>query len=136
VIDRAKAADSRSLAEKRPADAAVRDLENQHGSEPPPAPSAERQALLTSQERPGLMPSSERLGLTPSEVLEASSMLNPNAHPLLQLQALAELDRKDPDRVKLVNHGTWDGRWACPMVSDRRFEDTKQFGHSLAEWQT
>ena len=82
------------------------------------------------------MPSSERLGLTPSEVLEASSMLNPNAHPLLQLQALAELDRKDPDRVKLVNHGTWDGRWACPMVSDRRFEDTKQFGHSLAEWQT
>lgn len=50
--------------------------------------------LLLTQERAGLMPSSERLGLTPSEVLEASSMLNPDVHPLLQLQALAELDRK------------------------------------------
>lgn len=34
VIDRAKAADSRFVAEKRPADVGVRDLEDQHASEP------------------------------------------------------------------------------------------------------
>lgn len=51
-------------------------------------------------------------------------MLNSDVHVVLQLQALAELDRKDPDRVKLQDHGTWDGRWACPMVSDWKTRST------------
>ena len=61
---------------------------------------------------------SEAMQLEANEILEAASMLTSGVHPLLQLQALAELDRRDPDRVRLKDHGTWDGRWACPMVSD------------------
>ena len=33
-------------------------------------------------------------------------------HPLLQLQALAEMDRREPSEVRENDHGTWDGRWA------------------------
>ena len=35
-------------------------------------------------------------------------------HPLLQVQALAALDRLDPELGAVHDHGSWDGRWQFP----------------------
>eukprot|EP00435_Cladocopium_sp_Y103_P018581 s757_g4.t1 len=115
LLSRARALEEeteQTQGEKRPPDVAIEELYQQtsdaRGSEDP---------------LPGAGPS-EALQLDANEVLEAASMLTSGVHPLLQLQALAELDRRDPDRVKLKDHGTWDGRWACPMVSDWKTRST------------
>lgn len=38
-------------------------------------------------------------------------------HPLLQVQALAALDRLDPELNEVNDHGSWDGRWQLPSRS-------------------
>ena len=43
----------------------------------------------------------------------------PATHPLFQVQAQAILDRLDPETYQVRDHGTWDGRWEMPMISDK-----------------
>ena len=54
---------------------------------------------------------------------------NQSAHPLLQLQALVEMDRREPLDVMETDHGTWDGRWA--LLCERDWELQRQLGQSL-----
>ena len=41
-----------------------------------------------------------------------------NQHPLLQVQALAAMDRLDPSVTAVEDHGSWDGRWQLPSRSE------------------
>lgn len=50
-------------------------------------------------------------------------------HPLLQLQALVEMDRREPLSVAETDHGSWDGRWA--MVCERDWQLLRQLGQQL-----
>lgn len=50
-------------------------------------------------------------------------------HPLLQLQALVEMDRREPLTVVETDHGSWDGRWA--MVCERDWKILQQLGQQL-----
>ena len=47
-----------------------------------------------------------------------------DVHPLLQLQAQAELDRRNPVDCLEVDHGSWDGRWS--MLCEREWELQKE----------
>lgn len=52
------------------------------------------------------------------EILEASAINNSAVHPLFRVQAQAMIDQIEPTRCQVHDHGTWDGRWSMPMVSD------------------
>ena len=52
------------------------------------------------------------------ELMEATSVSNPSVHPLFRLQAQAMLDRQDPEKCRVEDHGSWDGRWELPSVCD------------------
>ena len=39
-------------------------------------------------------------------------------HPLKQIQALAKLDRLDPEGAKVQDHGTWRGYWPLPSRTE------------------
>ena len=69
-------------------------------------------------------PAFEALTMTWEQLCNVSE--STTVHPLLQLQALAEMDRREPLEVRENDHGTWDGRWAiCVNMTGR-------FSHSWA----
>ncbi len=51
------------------------------------------------------------------------------SHPLLQLQAVSEMDRRSPVDSLEYDHGSWDGRWA--FLCERDWEVMKQMGNML-----
>ena len=52
-----------------------------------------------------------------------------DVHPLLQLQAQADLDRWDPTALDEDDHGTWDGRWS--FICERDWKTLKEMGKQL-----
>ena len=50
-------------------------------------------------------------------------------HPLLRLQAQADLDKKDPTQFREVDHGSWDGRWS--MLCEREWELQRELCQQL-----
>ena len=49
---------------------------------------------------------------------------DPNNHPLVHVQAMAELDKMNPAQCMVHDHGTWDGRWPMPTRSDWEAQET------------
>ena len=52
-----------------------------------------------------------------------------DVHPLVRLQAQAELDKKDPLSFCEADHGSWDGRWS--MLCEREWELQKELCQQL-----
>lgn len=55
----------------------------------------------------------ETLAATRQQLVDWASDSN-RQHPLLQVQALAAMDRLDPAAAAVEDHGSWDGRWQLP----------------------
>ena len=64
----------------------------------------------------------EALVLDWSQLCELAST-SADVHPLLQLQARAEMDRRDPVECLETDHGSWDGRWS--FLCERDWEVQK-----------
>ena len=64
----------------------------------------------------------EALVLDWNQLCELASS-SADVHPLLQLQARAELDRRDPVECLETDHGSWDGRWS--FICERDWEVQK-----------
>lgn len=78
--------------------------------------------------------------LTPSEALAFEALVmthaeierianDPAVHPLLALQAQADIDRWNPLDAQEGDHGTWDGRWA--YLCERDWQLIEELGKSL-----
>ena len=61
----------------------------------------------------GATPAFEALALT-SEEIDQIAYGSEQVHPLLQVRALAEHDRRFPFDFQEYDSGTWDGRWSLP----------------------
>ena len=67
--------------------------------------------------------------LMSKEQLENLAQERADVHPLLQLQAQADLDRWDPTALDEDDHGTWDGRWS--FICERDWKTLKDMGKQL-----
>ena len=105
VLDRAREVDERSTGTKRSAEAPVEQLRCE-------AEGSQEGAILASGE--GVGPLQEAMTLTREDVVNMAYEKNAAAHPLIQVQALAALDREDPEQAVVGDHGSWDGRWPLP----------------------
>lgn len=56
------------------------------------------------------------LALDREEVIDLANS-HEDIHPLQRLQAVAALDRLNPETHRVKDHGTWDGRWPLPSRS-------------------
>ena len=74
----------------------------------------------TSSNRPAF----EALTMTLEE-LQHLGYPGDDVHPLLRIQALAELDRLQPSawRDECQDHGSWDGRWSMPSTSQHNLRE-------------
>ena len=54
---------------------------------------------------------------------------NVNIHPLLALQAQADIDRRSPLDAAEFDHGTWDGRWE--FLCEREWNQQVELGKQL-----
>ena len=105
VLDRAREVDERSAGAKRIAEDPVEELRRE-------AEGSQEGATLVSGE--GVGPLQEALTLTREDVVNMAYEKNAAAHPLIQVQALAALDRENPEQAVVGDHGSWDGRWPLP----------------------
>ena len=64
----------------------------------------------------------ETLELTREQLVEWSNGTS-SQHPLVQIQALATLDRLDPESAAVVDHGSWDGRWQLPTKTEWKVKE-------------
>ena len=53
-------------------------------------------------------------------------------HPLLQVQAMAEADRRMPADCGEGDHGSWDGRWS--FLCERDWKLMQEDGSTMAKW--
>ena len=74
----------------------------------------------------------EALVLDWSQLCELAST-SADVHPLLQLQARAEMDRRDPVECLETDHGSWDGRWS--FLCERDWEVQKSSVPTSTLWQ-
>ena len=63
-------------------------------------------------------PLNETMFVSLERLVELAAEENHNVHPLLKIQALAALDKRNPETCVVRDHGTWDGRWPLPSRSD------------------
>lgn len=96
---------------KRTAEVPVEELQRR---DPPPAPTADEA------ETPVPLTSNQQLFdanmVTKEDVL--ASLGDPNVHPLVHLYHQACVDRQQPLENKVLDHGSWDGRWPLPSRSE------------------
>ena len=85
------------------------------------------QVSAASADPPQTVAAFEALVMTVEELRTMSE--NRQIHPLLQLQAMADLDRHEGHVDEEPDHGTWDGRWA--MLCENDWNLLQQLGHSL-----
>ena len=108
--------------EKRPPELDSSQLHSQQQQEAVGGPQATSTAGDAPQPYP--LPSSteaegsDTLMVEMNEILEACAINNSQVHPLFRVQAQAWKDRLDPSSCLIEDHGTWDGRWSLPMVTD------------------
>lgn len=74
----------------------------------------------------------ETLELTREQLVEWSDGTS-SQHPLVQIQALAVMDRLDPESAAVVDHGSWDGRWQLPTTTEWKVEGSTWV--DLALWE-
>ena len=55
-------------------------------------------------------------------------------HPLRQIQAMAALDRLDPEGCDVKDHGSWKGQWQLP--SRTQWERREALEFDMAHWTT
>ncbi|CAK9110253.1 unnamed protein product [Durusdinium trenchii] len=84
----------------------------------------ENAALLTQHVA---LPAFEALVLTHGELQSLSERMD--VHPLLRLQAQADLDRREGNVLSEPEHGTWDGRWA--FLCERDWHLLRELGLQL-----
>ncbi|CAJ1401481.1 unnamed protein product [Effrenium voratum] len=88
---------------KRPGDL----LERSSQASKPPEPPATGMAISPEEGHEAF----SAIRLTNDEVRNMVEACE-NRHPLLKVQAMAELDRRNPVERMENDHGTWDGRWS------------------------
>ena len=136
LLERAREVDEQFGGEKRPPEVPTSELHQQQQAQPTsiqpfsglPQPSSLPQSTqLQSQptdldDAPTPYPTEaagdEAMMIEAYEILEASAINNSAVHPLFRAQAQAMIDQIEPTRCQVHDHGTWDGRWSMPMVSD------------------
>ena len=142
LLERARGVDEQSGGEKRPPDVTTFDLHQQQQEQSHSLPSSQFQPASVLQQPSSLpqqstqqqpqpfeldtsttppMPTTtddDTLMVEAREILEASAINNSAVHPLFRVQAQAMIDQMEPTRCQVHDHGTWDGRWPLPMVSD------------------
>lgn len=72
-------------------------------------------------------PAFEALSMTWEQLCNVQG--SAGSHPLLQLQAASEMDRRSPLDSAEYDHGTWDGRWA--FLPERDWQTMQALGNSL-----
>ena len=113
-IQRARSLDSTlapQVGDKRAA-AGPPDLEAERAKPVPPGPPPEAST-------PGAAPAFEALFLSWEQLCNLAESTE-NIHPLLRLEAFAEMDRRAPFDCLEADHGSWDGRWS--FLCEREWE--------------
>ena len=112
ALVRAREVDDRGL--KRQASIPTGELEQQdQGGASQSSMPVESQALVMM---------NETLELTREQLIEWSDGTS-SQHPLVQIQALAAMDRLDPESAAVVDHGSWDGRWQLPTTTEWKVKE-------------
>jgi hypothetical protein len=119
TLERAREVDERGV--KRPAEVDAGDFQRQAQADAQfeQAPAASHGSSTLDFEDGGGSAGAfmqESLEVTREQLLEWATGTS-QQHPLLQVQALAALDRLDPELHEVNDHGSWDGRWQLPSRS-------------------
>ncbi|CAK9110913.1 unnamed protein product [Durusdinium trenchii] len=121
TLERARALDEQSMEAER---GVTRQLEESSPAAGTKRQADENAALLTQHVA---LPAFEALVLTHGELQSLSERMD--VHPLLRLQAQADLDRREGNVLSEPEHGTWDGRWA--FLCERDWHLLRELGLQL-----
>lgn len=123
-LERARTLERDARGEKRPASQPLAGEETARNRPEVAGPSSSTTtpAVETGQ------PSFEALVLSWDQLCNLASSTD-DVHPLVRLQAQAELDKKDPMSFCESDHGSWDGRWS--MLCEREWELQKELCQQL-----
>lgn len=102
-------------------------MRNQAEEDDVPSPSTPLPDPVPSEEVVNLTAAeNETLTLAREELQSIVDTDDGMSHPLIKIQALAELDKLNPSDTKVVDHGSWDGRWPLPSRSEWQSKEALQ----------